>query len=172
VSCFNFPEAFPVYPGSIRYNSPPHPPTPIPPTGGLEPSWLCSQGKSDRLSWDGPQRNELHVRACARMRGPYHSPSRGFLGSPSQIGTKGVHPWSPHLSLIELKAPPMIVALLRALPMGAGYCKQSLAETQQCTAPLPRCLERPRSRFSRLWSEARVPVVKRPLFWRGEMDPL
>lgn len=58
--------------------------------------------------------------------------------------------------------------------MGAGYCRQSLAEILRCAAPPPRCLERPISQFSRLWSEAEGPVISEgtnPFSWRYGSSP-
>lgn len=110
---------------------PPLPSTsPIPPTGGLGQPWLHSQDESDRQSWDGPQRNVLHVRACARMRGLHHSPSHlpawGSPKAPPRHTQKGgATCGGPGGGPGGADTTASAVALLRASPLGGrGCCRQ------------------------------------------------
>lgn len=105
---------------------PPLPSTsPIPPTGGLGQPWLHSQDESDRQSRDGPQRNVLHVRACARMRGLHHSPSHlpawGSPKAPPRHTQKGgATCGGPGGGPGGADTTASAVALLRAPPLGGG----------------------------------------------------
>lgn len=64
-----------------------------PPSSHPKPPWLNSQEEPDGQSWDGPQRNVLRVRACAR-RGAClllhpHLPAWGSPKAPPRYTKKG-----------------------------------------------------------------------------------
>lgn len=135
MSHFFFPEAFPVCPGAQDLLlSPSNPP---------KSPWPHSQDESDRQSWDGPQRNVLHVRACARARGllhfPTHLPARGSPKAPPRYTQKeGRNPaFPPGGGLMGLTSPASDIALLRGPPQGGGAAGGSLLQKPSYWAPHP-----------------------------------